>query len=284
MDNGIGHSLEYLNSIIKDKTVMNNSKLFNLNDKIALVIGGGGYLGVPICRALAEHGAHVIVADVQKEMAKKVSNQLFKEGLSIEAISLDIGDENAVTAAIEEIVINHDHLDIAVNATSYSTGKPLEQMSLKEWEKGLRVTLNGAFVFSRETGRVMVSQGSGSIIQFGSMYGKVSPDPRIYAPEFNVNPIDYGVSKAGILQMVRYQAVMWGPKGVRVNSVIPGPFPNPTGQGGDDEFVQKLIDKVPMARVGKAEEIVGAVVFLASDAASFVTGTEIVVDGGWTAW
>lgn len=263
---------------------MNNSKLFDLNNKIALVIGGAGYLGVPICRALAEHGAHVIVADVQKSMAEKASNQLLKEGLSVEAISLDIGDENAVKVEIEEIVNSHDHLDIAVNATSYSTGQPLEQMSLREWEKGLRVSLNGAFVFSREAGRAMVSQGSGSIIQFGSMYGKVSPDPRIYAPEFNVNPIDYGVSKAGILQMVRYQAVMWGPKGVRVNSVIPGPFPNPAGQGGDDEFLQKLTDKVPMDRVGKAEEIVGAVVFLASDAASFVTGTEIVVDGGWTAW
>ena len=116
------------------------------------------------------------------------------------------------------------------------------------------------------------------------MYGKVSPDPRMYAPNINVNPIDYGVAKAGILQMVRYQAVMWAPYGVRVNSVVPGPFPNLSNYNNSPEFIKKQIDKVPMGRVGRPEEIVGAVIFLASDAASFVTGTEIVVDGGWTAW
>ena len=171
-----------------------------------------------------------------------------------------------------------------MNSTAYSTGKPMEQMGMADWEKGLHVSLSGAFVLSREAGRVMAAQGSGSIIQFSSMYGKVSPDPRIYAPDYNVNPIDYGAAKAGILQMVRYQAVMLAPFGVRVNSVVPGPFPDPAGQGGDAKFVKKLSDKVPMARIGDAEEIVGAVVFLTSDAASFITGTEIVVDGGCTAW
>jgi NAD(P)-dependent dehydrogenase (short-subunit alcohol dehydrogenase family) len=116
------------------------------------------------------------------------------------------------------------------------------------------------------------------------MYGKLSPDPSIYGPKYNVNPVDYGVAKAGILQMVRYQAVMLGRKGVRVNSIIPGPFPNPAGQGADKEFVDKLSKKVPLGRVGKAKEIAGAVVFLASDASSFITGTEIVIDGGWTIW
>jgi len=257
---------------------------FDLTGKVALVVGGGGYLGLPTCRGLAEHGAHVVIADVRKEEAEKASIRLAGEGLSTEAMDLDIGDEDAVKAAIDDIVGRHGRLDVAVNSTARSTGKPMEEMALADWEKGLRVSLSGAFVLSREAGRAMVSQGSGSIIQFGSMYGKVSPDPRIYAPNFNVNPIDYGAAKAGILQMVRYQAVMLGPKGVRVNSVIPGPFPNPVGQGGDAEFVKKLSDKVPMARVGDAGEIVGAVVFLASDAASFITGTEIVVDGGWTAW
>ncbi len=141
-------------------------------------------------------------------------------------MSLDIGDEEAVCAATDRIVDDLAHLDIAVNATFYSTGKAMESMSMAEWEKGLRVTLSGAFVFSREVGRVMVSQGSGSIIQFASMYGKVSPDPRIYAPDLSVNPIDYGAAKAGVLQMVRYQAVMLGPKVVRVNAIVPGPFPS----------------------------------------------------------
>lgn len=106
----------------------------------------------------------------------------------------------------------------------------------------------------------------------------------LWEHNYYVNPVDYGSAKAGILQMVRYQAVMLGSKGVRVNFVIPGPFPNPVGQGGDAEFVKKLSDKVPMAHIGNAEEIVGALIFLVYDASSFITGMEIVVDGGLTAW
>jgi NAD(P)-dependent dehydrogenase (short-subunit alcohol dehydrogenase family) len=209
---------------------------------------------------------------------------LSKDGYSAEAIKLDIGNENDVKVVVNDVKSRHGSLDVVVNSTAYSTGKSMEQMGLDDWEKGLRVSLSGAFVLSREVGQVMVSQGSGSIIQFSSMYGKVSPDPRIYASDFKVNPIDYGVAKAGILQMVRYQAIMLGPYGVRVNSIVPGPFPNPIGQGSNAEFLKKLSDKVPMDRVGNAEEIVGAVILLASDASSFITGTEIVVDGGWTAW
>jgi len=257
---------------------------FDLTGKVALVVGGGGYLGKPICRALAEHGANVIVADLNKESAEKVRGLLANNGFAAEVIELDIGCEEDVKAAVKSIVNRHGSLDIVVNLTTYSTGKSMEKMDLAEWERGLRISLSGAFVLSQEAGRVMVTQGSGSIIQFSSMYGKISPDPRIYTPKYNVNPIDYGVAKAGILQMVRYQAVMLAPAGVRVNSIVPGTFPNPVGQGGDTEFVKKLSDKVPMARVGDAEEIIGAVVFLASDAASYITGTEIVIDGGWTAW
>ena len=257
---------------------------FDLNGKVAWVVGGGGYLGAAVCRGLAEHGARVIVADMQKEAAVAVSGQLTKEGLLAEAVALDIGDEAAVVAAVDQITGRYSRLDIAINMTCHSTGLPIEQMGLEDWSEGVRVTLGGAFVFSREAGRVMVAQSDGSIIHFGSMYGKVSPDPRIYATDHNVNPVDYGTAKAGIGQLVRYQAVMWGSSRVRVNAIVPGPFPNPAKQGGDTNFVKKLSDKTPLGRVGQAEEIVGAAIFLASDASSYVTGTEIVVDGGWTSW
>ena len=257
---------------------------FDLTDKVALVVGGAGYLGVSICRGLAEHGAHVIIADIKESSAREAADLLNNDDLSAESMCLDLCDEDAVKTAIDGIVDRHGNLDIVVNCAIYSTGKPFENMSMADWEKGMRISLSGAFVLSREASRVMVAQGSGSIIQFSSMYGKVAPDPRIYAPDLSVNPMDYGVAKAGISQMTRYQAVMLAPKGVRVNSIVPGPFPDPRGQGSNAAFVKKLSDKVPMARVGKAEEIVGAVIFLASDVASFVTGTEIVVDGGWTAW
>lgn len=258
--------------------------LFDLSGKVACVAGGGGYLGGPISEGLAVHGARVIVADARAEAAGQTAERLAALGLAAEPLALDATDEAAVAAAVDGIVERHERLDVMVNATTWSTGKALEQMTLADWEAGTRVSLGGAFVLSREAGRVMTAQGGGSIVQFGSMYGVVSPDPRIYEGKFPVNPVDYGAAKAAILQMVRYQAVMWGPKRVRVNAVIPGPFPNPAGMGGAEWFIARLADRVPLGRVGRAAEIVGAVVFLASDAASYVTGTSVTVDGGWTAW
>ncbi len=260
------------------------SDRFDLTDKVAWVVGGGGYLGRAVCRGLADHGACVVVSDSAQDAATALTEQLVKAGLRAEATVLDIAEEAAVDATVETVVNRHGRLDVAINLTHYSTGLPLEQLRLADWQAGLRVTLDGAFIFSRAAGRFMASQRQGSIIHFGSMYGKVSPDPRIYEPKYTVNPADYGAAKAGIGQLVRYQAVLWGPAGVRVNAIIPGAFPDPAKQGADPDFVRKLSDKAPLGRIGKAEEIAGAAIFLASDASSYVTGAEIVVDGGWTSW
>jgi NAD(P)-dependent dehydrogenase (short-subunit alcohol dehydrogenase family) len=130
----------------------------------------------------------------------------------------------------------------------------------------------------------MAEQGRGSVVLFSSMYGSVSPDPTVYAVPMNPNPIEYGVGKAGIQQMARYLAVHWGPQGVRCNSISPGPFPNPTLQRDKPEFIERLAQKVPLRRVGQADEISGSVTFLLSEAASFITGQNLAVDGGWTSW
>lgn len=247
------------------------------------MVGGGGYLGTAVCAALAGQGAHVAVAS-RGDAAGKACMALTAQGLSAEAMSLDVANEAAVAAAVDDLAARHGRLDVVVNATAWSSGKPMERMTAAEWDAGIRVCLGGAFLLGREAGRVMVRQRRGSIIQFSSMYGMVSPDFRVYGPDIPPNPVDYEAAKAGILQLVRYQAVAWAPFGVRVNAVVPGPFPNPDGQGGNQAFVERLSQRVPMGRVGRADEVAGAVVYLASDAASYVTGTSLVVDGGWTAW
>jgi NAD(P)-dependent dehydrogenase (short-subunit alcohol dehydrogenase family) len=257
---------------------------FDLTDRVAWVPGGAGLLGTAVCRALAEHGAHVIVSDIRGDAAEKNVGELRDAGLRAEATQIDIGNERSVIDQVEQIVARHRRIDILVNMTYQHTKSSMERLTAAEWNEAIGVTLTGAFVVTREVGRVMGEQGGGSIIHFSSMYGIVSPDPRMYPPTQRMNPVDYGVAKAGILQLVRYQAVVLAPNRVRVNAVAPGPFPFPTTHGTDGQFMARLKDKVPMGRVGKPEEITGAIVFLASDAASFITGTNITVDGGWTAW
>ena len=257
---------------------------FSLAGKTAWVVGGAGVLGTPVCHALAEHGAHVVIADIRRERVEVLAKAIRDENLSADAMMLDAGDEAAIVRATNEIVERRGRIDVLVSMAYFYTKTSMEQMTTSEWERGMRVTLTGAFILGREAGRVMKAAGGGSIVQFSSMYGLVSPDPRMYPPPHPVNPIDYGVAKAGVLQMVRYQAVMLAPHKVRVNAICPGPFPDPTTQGADPEFLDRLNKKVPMGRVGRGSEMAGAVVYLASDASSYVTGTHLVVDGGWCAW
>jgi NAD(P)-dependent dehydrogenase (short-subunit alcohol dehydrogenase family) len=247
------------------------------------MVGGAGYLGTPACEVLARHGARVVIGEPRRDIAASAAESLCKRGLQADAVVIDLGDESSINRAVAEVHHRFGRIDAAVNLATYSTGKAMEQMSLADWEAGLRVSLTGAFLWSRAVGRIMVEQGGGSIVQFGSMYGQVSPDPRIYEAPMTVNPLDYGVAKAGLLQLIRYQAVAWGPKKVRVNAIVPGPFPHPT-RINDEGFIRRLSSKTPLNRVGSAGEIAGAVVYLASDASSYTTGTQLVIDGGWTAW
>lgn len=255
--------------------------LFDLTGRVILVNGGGGYLGGAVCDAMAVHGAHVVVADVREEAAQEVADRIVASDSSgsAEAIALDVGDESSIERTYAAI----PKLDALANLPAYCRGKTMDEMTVEDWEAGFRVTLTGAFLMSRAAARKMGDRG-GSIVHFSSMYGMVSPDPRAYEKIFNPNPPDYGAAKAGVLQLTRYQAVAWAKQNIRVNAVVPGPFPKTFGQGANAEFVERLSERVPLGRVGRPEEIAGSVVYLCSDAASYVTGTSLVVDGGWTAW
>jgi len=160
----------------------------------------------------------------------------------------------------------------------------VETMPVAEFQKTFDLALTPAFVLCRALSERMKVRGSGSIVLFSSMYGLVAPDPRIYHAPMTPNPIDYGASKAAILQLARYLAVHYGPTGIRFNCVTPGPFPNPGIQKTAPSFITDLAKKTALNRIGQNTEIVGPTLFLLSDSASFVTCQSLVVDGGWTIW
>ena len=255
---------------------------FDLTEKVVLVAGGAGYLGHPICRMLAEQGAAVVIADAALDRAETLAAEIVGRGGRARAVSLDGGNEASCLAAVAFTMAAFGRLDTLVVATYRSISKPVDEIAASEFDEANSVNITGTFILAREGARRMTA--GGSIVLFASMYGLVSPDPRVYQPPMNPNPIEYGVGKAAIVQMTKYLAVAWGPKNIRVNAIAPGPFPTHATQQQHPEFVQRLADKVPLGRIGRQDEVAGAVAYLAADESSYTSGTTLRVDGGWTAW
>ncbi|MFC5409300.1 SDR family oxidoreductase [Larkinella bovis] len=255
---------------------------FGLHGKEIWVIGGAGYLGQATVRLLEAAGASVLCADLENRAFTFVEQAGL--GTKVTPASLDIRQG----AAIEEFVATHiENRGVPhglVNLAFASTGKKLEDLTEQDFDEVNHGGLTATFLLARQVGQAMARLGRGSMVLFSSMYGSVSPDPAAYEAPMNKNPIEYGVGKAGIIQMTRYLAVHWGRQGVRCNCISPGPFPNPTVQQSEPAFVERLAQKTPLGRVGQSPEIAGAVTFLLSDTASYITGQNLFVDGGWTSW
>jgi len=252
---------------------------FSLAGKVAVVTGGYGHLGKSISRGLAEAGAKVVVAGKDKS---KFDQAFSQEDKNISFVEIDISSAKSVKKCLEQVKADLGRIDVLVNNAYFGTRSGLTEVTDKEWLDGMDGTINGVFRCTQVVIPLMSPDG-GSIINISSMYGVVSPDPSIYGTSRVNNPPSYGAGKAAIIQFTKYAACHLPDKNIRVNSISPGSFPQKEVQD-NHEFMSNLTKKIPLGRIGRPDELQGAVVFLASDASSYVTGHNLIVDGGWTAW
>lgn len=261
----------------------NQKRLFDLDGKVVLVAGGAGFLGLPVSEALARQGATVVIASRSNDRVQRAVADLEKQYPAdrLHGLTLDIGNEKSIASVVQQVVERFGRLDVLVNMAYHAIGKRVGEITGEEFDQANHTHITGSFLLMREAANRM--SAGGSIIQYVSMYGFVSPDPGMYIEPMRPNPVEYGVAKAGLAQMVRYLAAAYGPRGIRVNAVSPGPFAD-DADNASPEFVRRMSAKTMLGRPGNPHETAGAVVFLASDESSFATGSTITVDGGWTAW
>jgi NAD(P)-dependent dehydrogenase (short-subunit alcohol dehydrogenase family) len=260
--------------------VRRTMQLFQLAGKTALVTGGGGIYGVHIVRALAEAGAHVIVASRDSARCRASAQELCAEGLSAEGAALDLTSESSIRGLREKILGDHGHLDVLVNNAVARSGGDLRHMSAAEWETAMKVNSTGLFLACQIFSEPMQEARSGSIINIASIYGMVGPDFTIYEGTAVSNPINYAFAKGGMINLTRYLASFLAPFTVRVNSLSPGGFRT---EETPVQFVRNYSQRTPGGRMAEADDLKGPVVFLASEASRYITGQNLPVDGGWTA-
>lgn len=266
---------------------MTSSKeLFSLEGKTALVTGATGYLGNTIVSALAEAGAHVLVNSRSEERCFAMVREYKLQGASVESAVFDITNRKAIQSFSESF--GNSPLHILINNAYSGGGGNIQTSSPVSYESSYDVTITAThnlLVATLPSLREAVQDtGYASVINIASMYGIVSPDPRMYDSPEGTNPPFYGVAKAALIQWSRYAACEFGAENIRVNSISPGAFPSKKVQQDMPEFISKLEEKVPMGRIGLSEELKGPILFLSSQASSYVNGANLIVDGGWTSW
>ena len=251
----------------------NDQPGFSLQEKVSVVTGAGQGLGLAIAKALQAAGSQVVVAELKEE-----TGQAAAEEIGAEFIQVDVTDSSSVGELVQAVVERHGRIDVMVNGAGVAAHVPAEEMSDEEWRSTMSVNLDGVFWCCREAGKAMLERGSGAIVNIASMSGIISNRPQAQA--------HYNASKAGVIMLTKSLAGEWATRGVRVNAVSPGYIATPLVQEDleDPELGEIWMDSTPMGRAAQPEEIAPAVVYLASEASSFATGSNFVVDGGYTIW
>lgn len=268
---------------------------FDLDGRVVLITGGGGFLGLEFARALGRAGARPVLADIDLGRAEANAAELGQEGIDVRALRVDLTAPGEPARLVETVVEQTGRLDGLLNGAAIDPkfepgvdapeAAGFEDYPLELWTQSIDVNLTGTFLITQAATRHFLKHDRGVIVNVASIYGAVGPDQRLYAegevlPPSRFKPVDYSVTKSALYGLTRYLAAYFAGTGIRVNSVTFGGI----NHGHDDGFRERYGRRVPMGRMGEIDEVGGVMVFLFSDAASYMTGSDVVVDGGWTAW
>lgn len=253
-------------------------ELFDLTGKVALVTGGSRGLGREIAEGLAEAGATVIITARREQWLGPAQEELRAAGLAVTARTCDVTDPAAVEALLTAIVAEYGAIDIVVNNAGISWGAAAEEMKVGDFRKVVDTNATGTFLVSQAAARRMIPRGQGVIVNTASVAGINGSPPDV------LRAVGYSASKGAVIAMTRQLATEWAGYGIRVNAIAPGFFPSRLTEAVIAQGGERMHSDVPLGRLGRAGELKGVVLFLASDAASYITGQTIIVDGGATAW
>ena len=260
-----------------------SEQAFNLTGRTALITGATGYLGESMARCLAQAGAHVYINSRSSERCETLASSLRADGLKASEAVFDVAQEQEVDAFFCEF---SDPLHILVNNAYAGAAGSIAHSTPRQYQESYKITVTAAhllLVHGKSALQKAVKQsGDASVINIASMYGLVTPDADLYASSEQMNPPFYGAAKAALLHWSRYASREFASLGIRVNCLSPGPFPSETTQATQPEFINALSKKVPLGRIGHPNDLSGPLLLLASSSSQFMTGANIVVDGGWT--